>query len=347
MIANEKKQSMMLIKALLRWMMMSLLLVSAQAFAQSTGMVTYVYTDPQGTPLAEADANGNVTATFDYTPYGTTALGNPPNEPGYTGHVNDPETNLVYMQARYYDAATGRFLSSDPIAAPESISKFNRYVYANNNPVVAIDPNGMDPQDVSNENWKKIDERCGVCLDSQNSGSTAKTLSTVHVTASTTSSSDGPQSLGYSSWSDPSRGTNGAISWNIIWILSKPSKLGGWVVQKMNIYQSYVANGKFRKFDRTYWEAWPVPPGGTHTVDYGNGTYQWDDAWGVGPVTTGSGTITWSGSARFYEGLTLPSSFQPNTDTNAKALPATSVDPRLPLQNATAPVARQLQTSWP
>ena len=32
------------------------------------GTVTYVYTDPQGTPLAEADVNGNITATFDYAP---------------------------------------------------------------------------------------------------------------------------------------------------------------------------------------------------------------------------------------------------------------------------------------
>jgi hypothetical protein len=38
--------------------------------AALAGTVTYVYTDPQGTPLAEADANGNITATFDYRPYG-------------------------------------------------------------------------------------------------------------------------------------------------------------------------------------------------------------------------------------------------------------------------------------
>jgi hypothetical protein len=49
-------------------------------------------------PLAEADANGNITKTYDHTPYGTTVLGTPPNGVGYTGHVNDPETNLVYMQ---------------------------------------------------------------------------------------------------------------------------------------------------------------------------------------------------------------------------------------------------------
>jgi RHS repeat-associated protein len=126
-------------------LLLCLLLVGQTALAQSTGTVTYVYTDPQGTPLAEADASGNITATFDYTPYGSTALGTPPNGPGYTGHVNDPETNLVYMQARYYDPATGHFLSTDPIRpVPGDAFKFNRYTYVNNNPILGIDPTGMD-----------------------------------------------------------------------------------------------------------------------------------------------------------------------------------------------------------
>jgi RHS repeat-associated protein len=79
-----------------------------------TRTVTYVYTDPQGTTLAEADASGNTTATFDYRPYGGLALGASPNGPGYARHVNDPNTGLVYMQTRYYDSAVGRFVSIDP-----------------------------------------------------------------------------------------------------------------------------------------------------------------------------------------------------------------------------------------
>lgn len=83
-----------------RWIFFLATLFGLGALHAQQHTVTYVYTDPQGTPLAEADTNGNITATFDYRPYGAQALGTPPNGPGYTGHMNDPDTGLVYMQAR-------------------------------------------------------------------------------------------------------------------------------------------------------------------------------------------------------------------------------------------------------
>jgi RHS repeat-associated protein len=125
--------------------MLALWLLAAVAHA---GTVTYVYTDPQGTPLAEADANGNITARFEYTPYGVSvpSMGAAPNGVGYTGHVNDPETGLVYMQARYYDAEVGRFLSVDPVGSkPGDGFNFNRYLYTDGNPITKIDPDGKAP----------------------------------------------------------------------------------------------------------------------------------------------------------------------------------------------------------
>jgi RHS repeat-associated protein len=123
-----------------------LLWLLAGVAANATDTVTYIYADPQGTPLAEADASGNITATFDYTPYGTTALGTSPNGPGYTGHVNDPETNLVYMQARYYDPAVGSFLSVDSVSLEVGNTfSFNRFEYANGNPIRNTDPTGKCP----------------------------------------------------------------------------------------------------------------------------------------------------------------------------------------------------------
>jgi RHS repeat-associated protein len=54
----------------------------------------------------------------------------------------DAQTQLVYMQQRYYDPMAGRFLSVDPVAA--SAGGFNRYWYANNNPYKNIDPDGRE-----------------------------------------------------------------------------------------------------------------------------------------------------------------------------------------------------------
>lgn len=174
MVTHKKRQIRTSIGTLLRWLALSLLFAGTHAFAQTGGTVTYVYTDPQGTPLAETDASGNITATFEYTPYGTyapqgtSAPGVTPNGPGYTGHVNDPETNLVYMQARYYDSATGRFLSTDPVApsAGETFS-INRYVYVDNNPIGNTDPTGKFPK------FRDYDSGCNDCRLSGSSQSGA------------------------------------------------------------------------------------------------------------------------------------------------------------------------------
>ncbi len=55
------------------------------------------------------------------------------------GHSED-ETGLVYMRARYYEPATGRFISEDP--AQDGV---NWYLYADGNPVNKVDADGKEP----------------------------------------------------------------------------------------------------------------------------------------------------------------------------------------------------------
>jgi RHS repeat-associated protein len=129
------------------WALFGLLvLVSGRTHATGqTEAVTYYYADPQGSVLATADVSGNTTGNSNYRPYGAQAQGAPAQGPGYTGHVNDVDTSLVYMQARYYDPSLGRFLSADPASmGPGSISRFNRYSYVANNPVSNVDPDGRN-----------------------------------------------------------------------------------------------------------------------------------------------------------------------------------------------------------
>jgi RHS repeat-associated protein len=128
------------------WLILTVLALLCVGNAHA-GTHHHYYTDPQGNVLAKTDAQGNIIARYDYAPYGAsvTASGMSagPDGPGYTGHVNDPDTGLVYMQARYYDPAVGRFLSTDPVT-PLAGNAFNfgRYGYGNNNPVVHTDPDG-------------------------------------------------------------------------------------------------------------------------------------------------------------------------------------------------------------
>ena len=111
----------------------------------STG-TEYVHTDALGSPVARTDSSAGLLTRTRYEPYGNTAMGTVPNGIGFTGHVNDADTGLVYMQQRYYDPIAARFLTLDPVVTDAKTgSHFNRYVYANNNPYAFIDPDGMDP----------------------------------------------------------------------------------------------------------------------------------------------------------------------------------------------------------
>jgi RHS repeat-associated protein len=98
----------------------------------------YLHADALGSPVRTTTTTGAPSGHEDYKPYGWGPLAL--SKPGFTGHVADKETGLIYMQARYYDPYAARFLAVDPVAAsPES---FNRYWYANNNPYRNVDPDG-------------------------------------------------------------------------------------------------------------------------------------------------------------------------------------------------------------
>jgi RHS repeat-associated protein len=106
--------------------------------------VIYYLSDPQGTPLVVTDASGVTISISDTKPYGLPVLGGSGGGVGFTGHINDDESAMVYMQARYYDPAIGRFLSIDPIT-PQA-GEFNRYSYGKSNPLGWNDPSGMFPE---------------------------------------------------------------------------------------------------------------------------------------------------------------------------------------------------------
>ncbi len=91
------------------------------------------------------NAAGAVTDTYEYDAFGNAlqTSGSTPNNYLYRGEQYDPDLGLYYLRARYYNPATGRFMSRDPnvgtLTDPKSLHK---YLYAGGDPTNRLDPSG-------------------------------------------------------------------------------------------------------------------------------------------------------------------------------------------------------------
>jgi len=72
-----------------------------------------------------------------------------------SGEQYDSDLALYYLRARYYNPATGRFLSRDPEdGKPNDPQSLHKYLYASGDPVNRIDPSGRgDLIEVSLDDW--------------------------------------------------------------------------------------------------------------------------------------------------------------------------------------------------
>ena len=98
-----------------------------------TKLVSYTY-----------DAWGNCTVSY-VNGGGFTAAANNPFR--YRGYYFDADLGLYYLNSRYYDSNTGRFISADD-ALYHTLLGYNMYAYCNNNPVMFFDPTGQSAADV-------------------------------------------------------------------------------------------------------------------------------------------------------------------------------------------------------
>ena len=107
-------------------------------------MSYYLY-DGRGSVTANTWYNGMVTAAYQYDPYGQMEHGSTKHTDfyGYNGESYNPNTGLVYLRARYYNAGQGRFFQEDTYAgtAADPLTQ-NRYAYVKNSPLNYIDPSG-------------------------------------------------------------------------------------------------------------------------------------------------------------------------------------------------------------
>lgn len=104
-----------------------------------------------GSTSLVTNQDSNIVETNDYGDFGKLTFSDSEirNNDKFLGQPLDSETNLSYLQNRYYDSYLARFMSIDPllIFQPNMFlsdpQQLNGYSYARNNPIAFLDKNGL------------------------------------------------------------------------------------------------------------------------------------------------------------------------------------------------------------
>jgi RHS repeat-associated protein len=135
---------------------------------EQAGGWQYHLGDALGSVRQLADANGDATLAKGYEPYGEGlgSAGSGGTMYGYTGEQMDT-SGLVYLRARYYSPAQGRFMTRDiwdgDYNQPMS---YNAWLYGYGNPINRIDPTGLCAENGDEACWgvyEQIVIRCPEC----------------------------------------------------------------------------------------------------------------------------------------------------------------------------------------
>lgn len=116
-----------------------------------TAAVAFPVYDGHGNMIATIGRSGSTYALGDqreYDVWGRIRAGNSTGDPkprycANLGHVQDDESGLIYMRARYYEPGTGRFVSED-----HAKDGTNWFIYAMNQPIACADPTGSEAMDI-------------------------------------------------------------------------------------------------------------------------------------------------------------------------------------------------------
>ena len=105
---------------------------------------SWYLTDRLGTVRDIVDAAGAVTNHIDYDSFGRVLLESNAaagDRFKFTGREYDPQLELYYYRARFYDPLLGRFISQDPLGF--AAGDANLYRYVGNDPLNYTDPFGL------------------------------------------------------------------------------------------------------------------------------------------------------------------------------------------------------------
>lgn len=103
----------------------------------------FYHTDHLSTPKAMTDSIGTQVWSGQLNTFGevVSEAGYVENNLRFPGQYHDRETGLYYNYYRYYDPSIGRYVTSDPVGLRGGV---NTYAYTGGNPIVYIDPLGLE-----------------------------------------------------------------------------------------------------------------------------------------------------------------------------------------------------------
>ena len=132
--------------------------VTRNRFSDGQTDILYAVTNTRGDVIELRSGSGAVNTVYTYDSWGKlisvtnasgTALASTnlgvQNSIRYRGYVYDTETGLYYLQSRYYDPETGRFLNADDvdfIGASGTVLSYNAFAYCENEPICSEDESG-------------------------------------------------------------------------------------------------------------------------------------------------------------------------------------------------------------
>ena len=107
----------------------------------------YLHRDHLASVKVVSDQNGVPYRQSTYQPFGeinevVDQTFTPEHDKSYIGERFDPETGLIYLNARYYDPVIGRFIQPDWWNPADPAVGTNRYAYSLNDPINKSDPSG-------------------------------------------------------------------------------------------------------------------------------------------------------------------------------------------------------------
>lgn len=111
------------------------------------GTKYYYVLNQQGDVIRIIDGTGAAVANYVYNAWGkpliSTGTMSAVNPIRYRGYYYDTDSELYYLQSRYYDPKIGRFINADVFTSTgQDFIGYNMFAYCNNSPVHTADQNG-------------------------------------------------------------------------------------------------------------------------------------------------------------------------------------------------------------